>query len=148
MCVPVWLSLLLSVPCQTSPPYCIFNLSRFCWKMEHSQCHLFTILHKYASLAGVFKRKGQALSEYGLPNYPSSLLILNLTNASLDLLQCCCYCSFLITVFNNDIYIFDRVMFEPRAMDVCVPSLSSGQHNLTMRETCSQSTTSPASYQT
>lgn len=90
--------------------------------MEHIQCHLFTILHKYASLVSVFKRKGQALSEYGLPNYPSSLHLLNLTNASLDLLYCCCYCSFLINLFNNDIYIFDRVMFVPRATDVCVSS--------------------------
>lgn len=98
MGLPVCLSLLLSVPSQTSPSILCFNLFCFCWKMEHTQCHLFTILHKYASLASIFKRKGQALSEYCTPNYSSSLHFLNLKNSSKDVFCCCFYSSYPTTV--------------------------------------------------
>lgn len=110
-CVPV---LSFSPPllclCQTLSILC-FNLFCFCRKMEHIQCHLFTILHKYASLAGIFKKRGQALSEYCTPDYSTSLHFLNLKNSSLDLFCCCCYSSLPITVCNNDINISDIVMF-------------------------------------
>lgn len=86
----VFVSSSLSLPCQISPPYCVSICSAFSWKMEHIQCHLFTILRKCTSLGSILKRKGQALSEYCRANY-SSLRFRNLKNTSLDSRYCCCY---------------------------------------------------------
>lgn len=96
--------------------------------MEHIQCHLFTILHKYASLANVFRKKGRALSEYCRPDYSSSMHFLNLCLVishfpSLYLIMTLIY----LTLSSS---LHSKAGYSLRPVDVCLLPHPDDQHYL------------------